>query len=227
MTMPASKTSYSREIALLPGQAALLMIDMQNYCCHPDGGLFRTCPPDELAARYAYFRRQLDSVVIPNLQRLVSACRQTGVEVMHTTIEALTADGRDQSLDYKISDILVPRGSWDGQVIDALAPICDEIRLPKTASSVFNSTNIDYLLRNLGVTQLVIGGVVTDQCVESAVRDACDRGYLVTLIDDGCTAFSAERHRSSLAALAGYCRQRPTDLLLEEIRGQRPRSALG
>ena len=223
--MPATKPVYSREIALLPDQAALLLVDMQNYCCHPDGGLYRNCPADEAEARYGWFRRQLEQVVVPNLQRLVSACRQAGVEVMHTTIESLTADGREQSLDYKISDILVPRGAWDGQPIDALAPLCDEIRLPKSASSVFNATNIDYLLRNLGVTQLVIGGVVTDQCVESAVRDACDRGYLVTLIDDGCTAFTAERHRSSLAALAGYCRQRPTELLLDELRGQRARLA--
>jgi len=221
--MAASKRTYSREIALIPGQAALLLVDMQNYCCHPEGGLFRDCPPAELAQRYGHYLRQLETVVVPNLQRLVAACRETGVEVMHTTIESLTADGRDQSLDYKISDILVPRGSWDGQVIDALAPICDEIRLPKTACSVFNATNIDYILRNLGVSQLVIGGVVTDQCVESAVRDACDRGYLVTLVDDGCTAFTAERHRASLAALAGYCRQRPTEVLLDEIRGQRAR----
>ena len=222
--MAASKRAYSRELGLIPGQAALLLVDMQNYACHPEGGLFRGCPPAELAQRYGHYRHQLETVVIPNLQRLVSACRETGVEVLHTTIEALTADGRDQSLDYKISDILVPRGSWDGQVIDALAPICDEIRLPKTASSVFNATNIDYILRNLGVTQLVIGGVVTDQCVESAVRDACDRGYLVTLVDDGCTAFTADRHRNSLAALAGYCRQRPTEILLAEIRGQRTRT---
>lgn len=222
--MPAVKPVYSREIALLPGQAALLLIDMQNYCCHPDGGLYRSCPAGEMTTRYGWFRRQLDSVVIPNLQRLVSACRQAGVEVVHTTIESLTADGREQSLDYKISEIFVPKGSWDGQPIDALAPICDEIRLPKTASSVFNATNLDYLLRNLGVTQLVIGGVVTDQCVESAVRDACDRGYLVTLVDDGCTAFTSERHRNSLAALAGYCRQRPTEILLDEIRGQRARA---
>lgn len=222
--MPAVKPVYSREIALLPSQAALLLIDMQNYCCHPDGGLYRSCPAGEVTTRYGWFRRQLESVVIPNLQRLVSACRQAGVEVVHTTIESLTADGREQSLDYKISEIFVPKGSWDGQPIDALAPICDEIRLPKTASSVFNATNLDYLLRNLGVTQLVIGGVVTDQCVESAVRDACDRGYLVTLVDDGCTAFTSERHRNSLAALAGYCRQRPTEILLDEIRGQRARA---
>ncbi|HMM75589.1 MAG TPA: isochorismatase family cysteine hydrolase [Gammaproteobacteria bacterium] len=221
--MPAVKTVYSRELALLSDQAALLLIDMQNYCCHPDGGLYRSCPPEEVTARYGWFRRQLESVVIPNLQRLLSACRQAGVEVMHTTIESLTADGREQSLDYKISEIFVPKGAWDGQPIEALAPICDEIRLPKTASSVFNATNLDYLLRNLGVTQLVIGGVVTDQCVESAVRDACDRGYLVTLVDDGCTSFTPERHRNSLAALAGYCRQRPTEVLLDEIRGQRAR----
>lgn len=222
--MPATRPAYSRETDLLPGQAALLLIDMQHYCCHPDGGLYRSCPPEEMAARYGYFRRQLDSVVIPNLQRLVSACRQAGIEVIHTTIESLTADGREQSLDYKISDILVPKGSWEGQPIDALAPLCDEIRLPKSASSVFNATNIDYLLRNLGVTQLVVGGIVTDQCVESAVRDACDRGYLVTLVDDGCASFTPERHRNSLAALAGYCRQRPTERLLDEIRGQGARA---
>jgi len=224
--MPAVKTLYSREIALLPDQAALLLIDMQNYCCHPDGGLYRNCPAEERTTRYGWYRRQLDGVVIPNLQRLVSECRQSDVEVLHTNIEALTTDGREQSLDYRISGILVPKGSWDGQPIDALAPICDEIRLPKTASSVFNATNIDYVLRNLGVTQLVIGGVVTDQCVESAVRDACDRGYLVTLVTDGCTTFTPERHRNSLTALAGYCRQRPTEVLIDEFRGLRDRTSL-
>ena len=58
--------------------------------------------------------------------------------------------------------------------------------IPKTSSNVFVSTNIDYVLRNLGTRYLVISGVVTDQCVEGAVRDACDLGYLVTLITDAC-----------------------------------------
>ena len=51
--------------------------------------------------------------------------------------------------------------------------------LPKTSSGVFNSTNIDYVLRNLGIRYLIVAGVVTDQCVDMAVRDAADRGYLV------------------------------------------------
>jgi ureidoacrylate peracid hydrolase len=82
---------------------------------------------------------------------------------------------------------------------------------------VFVSTHIDYILRNLGIKQLVISGIVTDQCVESAIRDACDLGYLVTQVTDGCASYSAERHHNSLRAISGYCRQRTTDQLLEEL----------
>ena len=56
------------------------------------------------------------------------------------------------------------------QVLDCIAPEGDEIVLPKTSSSVFLSTSLDYLLRNLGVRQLLVAGCVTDQCVEHAIR---------------------------------------------------------
>ena len=92
----------------------------------------------------------------------------------------MTRDGRDRSLDYKISGIDVPRGSQDAQVLDEIAPADDEMIFRKTSSNVFVSTNIDYVLRNLGVRSLIVAGIMTDQCVESAVRDACDLGYLVT-----------------------------------------------
>ena len=136
---------------------------------------------------------------------------------MYTVIESLTDDGRDRSLDYKISDMHVPRGSWDGQVLDAIAPGPDEIVLRKTSSSVFISTNIDYVLRNLGVRSLIIAGVLTDQCIDSAVRDACDLGYLVTVPTDACATLSAERHEWSLRNNRGYCRQVMTAALVAEI----------
>jgi ureidoacrylate peracid hydrolase len=60
---------------------------------------------------------------------------------------------------------------------------------------------------------------LTDQCVESAVRDACDLGYLVTLVTDACATLSQERHEATLRAIRGYCRQRTTDQLLAELRG--------
>ena len=156
--------------------------------------------------------------MIPNMQRLQSACRDANIEVIYTTIESLTEDGRDRSLDYKITGFNVPKGSWDGKVIDQIAPQRDEIVLPKSSSSVFISTNIDYLLRNLGVRQLVISGLITDQCVESAIRDACDLGYLVTQVTDACLTYSAERHSRSIDSIKGYCRQITTGQLIEELR---------
>ena len=137
-------------------------------------------------------------MTIPALQRLQAGFRRAGVEVVQTTIESLTLDGRDRSLDYKITPIHVPKGSWDARPIDEIAPRGDEIVIPKTSSSVFVSTNIDYVLRNLGVRQLVIGGLLTDQCVESAVRDACDLGYLVTLVTDA----TADPHARAARRLA-------------------------
>jgi ureidoacrylate peracid hydrolase len=124
---------------------------------------------------------------------------------------------RDRSLDYKITGFNVPPDSWDGQVIDAIKPGEDEMVIPKTSSNVFVSTNIDYILRNLETRYLVISGVVTDQCVEGAVRDACDLGYLVTLVSDACATYSQERHDNSLRAITGYCRQRTTAQFLKEI----------
>jgi nicotinamidase-related amidase len=69
-------------------------------------------------------------------------------------------------------------------MIETLAPLDDEIVIPKTASSVFNSTNIDCVLRNLGVRYLILCGVLTDQCV----------------------AHGQARHDNTLCAIKGYCR---------------------
>jgi ureidoacrylate peracid hydrolase len=211
----------TREIPLDPKASALLFIDVQNFAVRRDGGEFKNVPDSEISGKYAYYFERLKSVAIPNMQKLQAAFRAAGIEVLYTTIESLTKDGRDRSLDYKITGFHVPKGSHDGKVIDEIAPGDDEIVLPKSSSSVFVSTHIDYLLRNLGVKQLVISGIVTDQCVESAVRDACDLGYLVTLVPDACATYSEERHQNSLRTIKGYCRQVMTDALIAEIRSNR------
>jgi ureidoacrylate peracid hydrolase len=211
--------TLSRDVPVERGQTALLFIDVQNFCAIRQGSEYKDLPPAEFERRLGFYFAQLETRTVPNMQRLQAACRKAGVEVMYAVIESLTRDGRDRSLDYKITGFNVPRGSWDAKVIDAIAPGEDEIVIPKTSSSVFISTNIDYVLRNLGVRYLIVGGVVTDQCIESAVRDACDLGYLVTLATDACTTYSQERHDSTLRAIKGYCRQRTTDQLVAEIAG--------
>jgi ureidoacrylate peracid hydrolase len=202
-----------REVPVDPEHAALLIVDVQNYCAHPDG----VASLDLDARQREYLFGRLRDIVVPNLQRLQVACRRAHIEVVYAAVENMTRDGRDRGLDYKISGIDVPRGSWGAQMLDEIAPAEDEMIFRKTSSNVFISTNIDYVLRNLGVRSLIVAGMMTDQCVESAVRDACDLGYLVTLVTNACVTGSAERHEQSLSGIRGYCRQRRTDELLEEI----------
>lgn len=207
----------TRNVPVIAQHAALLIIDVQNFSSRRDGGEFRDLPDDEFERRYGWYFRHIEAETLPRMVDLLGACRAAGIECMYTVIESLTQDGRDRSLDYRITGFNVPRGSWDAQVLDAVAPIGDEIVLPKTSSNVFMSTNIDYLLRNMAKRQLIVAGFLTDQCISSAVRDACDLGYLVTLPTDACATYSPERHAAALASLSGYCRQIGTAELVAEL----------
>lgn len=204
-----------RDLPFTPRQTSILFVDMQRAWCEP--GL----DPHLDKASASYFYTRLEQQVVPNQQLLLAAMREAGENVLHTIIESLTADGRDRSLDHKLSEMHLPKGSPEAQVIAALAPHENEIILPKTSSGVFNSTAIDYVLRNLGTRHLIVCGVVTDQCVDMAVRDAADRGYLVTLVEDACATHTPERHQACLEAIKGYCWITDTATVLERLRACR------
>jgi ureidoacrylate peracid hydrolase len=207
----------SREIEIEPAHTTLLFVDVQKYNCTWEGSEYAHLADAEKEQRYDYFFRTLKDSALPNMVLLQQVCRRGGIEVAYTVVESMTADGRDRSLDYKITGFHVPKGSPDADMVDELAPSGDEMVFPKTSSSVFISTNIDYVLRNLGTRYLIIAGCLTDQCVDSAVRDACDLGYLVTVPTDACLTQSAERQDWSLRNNRGYCRQVTTRQLLDEI----------
>jgi ureidoacrylate peracid hydrolase len=205
------------DVPLVPDRAALLFIDVQNFSCRRKGGEFEGLSDAQFQDHYGWFLEHIARESLPNMAKLQARCRASGVEVLYTVIENLTQDGRDRSLDYRITGFNVPKGSWDAQVLAEIAPQGDEIVLPKTSSNVFVSTSIDYVLRNMGKRQLVVAGFITDQCVSSAVRDACDLGYLVTLVTDACASYTPERHSQALAELQGYCRLVTTDALCAEL----------
>jgi nicotinamidase-related amidase len=203
--------SATYDFDLRAGRAALLVVDVQRGFCE-------RAVSDRLGFDSGdHFWQRVETLVLPNGKRLVSAARAAGVEVIYTVIEALTLDGRDRSLDHKRSDFLIPKGSEGGQVMPAIAPRGDEMVIPKTASGIFNATNIDYILKNLGVERLVIFGVYSHQCVESAVRDASDRGYLVTLVADACAAKSPAQEETTATGMASYARVTTTEALLQEL----------
>ena len=207
--IPLSGDVAFRERSVEPESAALLVVDMQNGTYNEER--VRRHP------EHAYFYERIGEVVVPNCSRLITACRSAGVEVIYTVIECLTLDGRDRGLDYKISGLFAAKGSWEAQVIDDLAPLENEIVIPKTSSSLFNSTSFEYVLRNLGIEYLIVTGIVTDQCIETTVRDGCDRGFLMTVVEDACAAHSEQRHEESLIGIKGYCRRRATEQLIGEL----------
>jgi nicotinamidase-related amidase len=182
------------------GTTALLIVDMQRHSAHRDGATFqkvRTAGFEDVARG---FGERLD-LIVPNIRRLQDAFRGAGLEVIHVRIASMTADGRDRGPSHKKLGHAAAPNSLDAEILPELAPAGDELVFNKTAGSVFCSTNIEYVLRNLGITTLVVTGIVTTGCVHTAVTDAADRGFHVILVEDGCGALVPEMHRASIRIL--------------------------
>ena len=110
-------------------------------------------------------------------------------------------------------------GSKEAEFLPEIAPKGDEIVINKTASGVFNATNLEYLLRNMNITGLFVVGVYTNECVSTTIRDACDLGFYVTLIEDGCATVTPELHNATIRTLKDrYARVLTTDEAVKETR---------
>ena len=204
MSHPRRQDVFASRIQpLVASRMALLVIDAQNWVMDEKN---RQPRPQ--------FYEDARGFVIPNIARLAEASRRLGVEVIYTVMENFTGDGRDRSLDYKLSNFFIPKGSHDAKVIDELRPGRDEMVIPKTSSSLFNSTNFEYLVRNIGIDTIAVTGFLTDQCVDHTIRDGADRGFHMICISDGVATDTRERHVAALNAFKGYCRTETTSSMI-------------
>lgn len=192
-----------RDRKLVGRRTAVLIVDAQKA---------ETVP--EVLTAHPEFARALKTRALPAMRKLIDGARAEGAEIIYTVIESLTKDGRDRSLDHKLSSMHIPRGSPLAEVMDEVAPAPDDIVLPKTSSGVFNSTVIDYVLRNIGVDNVIVAGFVTDQCVDMAIRDGADRGYYMICAHDASAAYTDARHEAGQKAFGGYCRLQSVDEVL-------------
>ena len=193
-------------------RAALVVVDMQNYGCNPDVGVARM-----LSLRYpeiaGYYVPRLVDTVIPNARRLLESFRAHRLPVAFTRHGPLLPDGSDmiarrqrrdsESVTTTNTPTLWHRGTMEHEVIAALAPRADELVIDKNTSSAFNSTGIEWLLRNKRIETLVVVGMATDMCVETTARDAADRGFNAIIVEDASATFFERHHR---AALGGFAR---------------------
>jgi len=179
--------------------------------------------------------KRADQLQMKNIQTLLDATRksrsilqtngQKGSEVIFTYLESLTDNSRDVSLDYKLSGYLakLPSPSEPAKFVENISPVKGhDILIPKTSCSVFNSTNIDYVLRNLGIEQIVLCGQLTNECVESTARDAADLGYFVTVAEDACLAMSVDSHKKGLFGMKGFARIITTSQVVQEFNASSP-----
>lgn len=215
-----SITENEQVLEHLPARSiALLVIDVQYLDAAPGYGVFADATRSGVSAEaQAYYFRTLEQTVLPNIRRLQDGFRAHGLEVIHTRICSMTPDGRDRSPGHKRLRLHAAPGSKEAEFLPQIAPLPGEIVIDKTASGVFTSTNIEYVLRNLGVQALFVAGVYTNECVSTAIRDGSDLGFHMTLVHDACTTVTPELQASTIRVLRDrYARVLRTKAAVREV----------
>jgi biuret amidohydrolase len=219
-------------LSLDPRTTALVIVDMQEYFLNPASPFSRTCE-SVVPGVLGHFQERGRGVVEPSLRRLLDFFRAHGLRVIYTTVASELPDGGDlmpifqtrnaASRDAVGEAAIPPRADAWARIVAALEPRPGELVVNKTTYGTFNSTGLDHTLRSLGITALVVGGVVTNVCVETTARDAADRGYDVVVLDDGSAAFSPEIHEATLLSFQGpFGRVRTSDEVLAHLAAGTP-----
>ena len=182
------------DIILKKDHTALLVIDIQNTYLEPDED------PVE-AARWQPFYTRMSDIVIPNYKRLIDWARSEGIEVIFARIACQKTNGRDRSLSQKkpgFNYLLLPKDSEDSRIVSELNPLNDEIVITKTTDSALTGTNLRLILHNMGIKDVIVSGIFTDQCVSSTVRSLADESFGVLVVHDACAAATMKLHEKEL-----------------------------
>ncbi len=185
------------DIHLDPAKTALLVIDIQNIYLEPKD------TPEE-TARWQPFCDRMRETVIPNTRRLIDECRSRGVEIIFARIACHKTDGRDRSLSQKkpgFNYLLIPKDEGSGQIVPELAPDPNDIVIIKTTDSALTGSSLRLMLRNMEISDVVVAGIFTDQCISSTVRSLADESFGVVVVDDCCAAATMELHEAELCIL--------------------------
>jgi nicotinamidase-related amidase len=190
------------DLALHRAETAMLSIDVQN--------LYLKSADDPMeAARWEPFQQRMREIVIPTTRALQDAFRAQSIDVIHARIACLLTDGRDRSLSQKKPGwnyLLLPKDSEESQLAPELAPQPGEIVITKTTDSALTGTHLRLILANMGIRNVVMTGIFTDQCISSTVRSLADESFNVIVVEDCCAAGTAELHRRELEIINRiYC----------------------
>jgi len=182
------------DIKLKSEETAHLIIDVQKNFLEPKNN------PVENNDWQPFFNRMND-LVIPNIKELLDFSRNKNIENIFARISCHKESGLDRSLSQKkpgFNYLLLPKDIPNGQIVDELKPIKDEIVIMKTTDSALTGTNLRLILHNMGIKNVICTGIFTDQCVSSTVRSLVDESFNVVVIEDCCAAATDELHKHEL-----------------------------
>lgn len=188
-----------KDFTFIPKDSLLLVIDMQNYFISDDAHAFIP----------------VGKFVLSQIQKLTAKYYEFGLPVIFTRYCVEKEDPRD----------IMNR--WWGEVLlckDPISSLRDEINsnrgivIKKPGYSAFFKTNLGKILEEKKIKQLVITGVMTHLCCETAAREAFQRGYEVYFVIDGTGTYDEEIHTATLFNLAhGFAVPVTTDEILEQM----------
>jgi ureidoacrylate peracid hydrolase len=181
-----------------PANTALIVVDVQNDFCSPEGSLGKVGSDTSAAVE-----------MVPRLVKLIDDARAVGMPVIFIqTIHDETNDSpqwlnrhSDQDPGNERAGITCRTGSWGGEFY-GVEPLPNENIVIKYRYSAFIGTNLDIVLTTLGIKSLLFTGVATEVCVESSLRDGLFAEYYVSLVEDCAASYSREAHDASVRVVS-------------------------
>jgi len=202
-------------------RAALLLVDCHRYTLSPRDGYARIARERGILRELAEYYQQLEQVV-PNLERLVRACRDRGVPIVFTRLAGDGADPRSIAPQARATGLWAGADSIEAQFMPGLEPRSDEPVLDKTTAAAFAGTALDAVLRARQVRHVIIAGVLANEAVMRTAHSASDLGYDVVVVSDACAAETWTLHALSMTLLVGgLIRLRTVSGVLEMLDGRR------
>lgn len=208
------------DFTLCPKSTALLVIDVQ-------GGEIKLTPDSEMARKYPgiadYWNHRMETVVVPNSRRLITYFREQHMKVIYTRngnitpgCAQLTQRLRKKALKNSATRY---RGSASHEIDQRLLPRSDELVVDNLTSGAFTQTYLDHALRNMGITGVVIAGILTDMCVLGTARTAAELGYDTLICEDACATYTERSHVEALLAHSRvFGRVADAEEVIEELR---------
>lgn len=178
-----------------PSHSALLVIDVQNDSCHPDGHYAKTGKDISLRQKAAH-----------NVAEFIERVRRVKVPIIYTKASHSRWDQSVTRLKRRDGARIEAcmEGTW-GADFYAVWPIEGEAVILKHRYSAFKGTDLDTILRSQGITTLIVTGGGTQACVESTVRDAYEFDYDVVVVSDCCGTPALDEHEPALRRMARLC----------------------